>query len=260
MKTLKNQSKYLIYEISRCLNLKDTLKLGGVCKELHRKIHYSFGNDASRNYICLRKTGNELQRLSFQFLFKQNLCVLEIFLKAGVNINHQDNYDDTALTKSSWKGHTEIVKFLLKHGANIDHQDVWGNTALMSASGKGNIETVKLLLKYEADVNICSYHGDTALMNASKGGRTEIVNLLLKKNDRGVGANINHQRLYGVTALIDASKGGHVETVKLLLENGADPGFRDNQHNCADSALSWAIYGGHEKVANLLGMYLKKLH
>lgn len=63
---MQGLSKYLIFEITRELSLKNILRLSGVCKELNRKIYFK---NASGIYICLRKTGAEEQkRLNNNFM------------------------------------------------------------------------------------------------------------------------------------------------------------------------------------------------
>ena len=189
---LSGLSKYLIFEISQCLSLKETLRLGGVCKELHRKIHFSFGEGTSAKYICLRKTGEgvksgaddkkDLDDLLFDYSAvktKNALYVTEILLKAGADINTQSNYKHTVLIEASRAGNTEIVKLLLECGnININHQNIYGSTALLIASWYCELKIVKLLLEAGADVNIEDVNGNTALSWARRMGSEEAAELI----------------------------------------------------------------------------------
>ena len=47
-----------------------------------------------------------------------------------------------------------------------------------------------------------------------------------------------------------ASREGHVDTVRALLEGGADPNAKEK--NAGQTALMWAISGGHSAVTEEL--------
>jgi ankyrin repeat protein len=78
------------------------------------------------------------------------------------------------------EGHKDIVELLLKAGANVDIQNNKGYTALMwaSLSGRKDIEIFKPLLEAGADVNLGDKLGETALTIARRRGHTAIVELL----------------------------------------------------------------------------------
>lgn len=215
-----NLSKYLIFEISRCLTLISTLKLGGVCKELHRKIHYQ---NAMGDYICLRKTG---EGDKFGALY-QNYVNYVLLTKYGKSLN--------------------VIEILLKAGADINFQDHTGKTALMKASLDDYdydlkiLQRVKLLLKKGADTNIQDNDGYTALLHAARIGYDSIVRLLLK-----AGADVDIQDNNGNTALILVSEVDKPSIVKILLEAGADIDIQNNDGETA-LALGWC-YGSVVKI------------
>ncbi len=73
-------------------------------------------------------------------------------LKNGVDINFKDYYGDTALTRASIMGYTEIVKLLLnyeKQKVDIYHKNNLTHNANCLALRFGHTEIVKLLNNYE---------------------------------------------------------------------------------------------------------------
>ncbi len=82
---------------------------------------------------------------------------------------------EEALILASRGGHLEIVKALIANGANVNHQNNYGNTALIEASSKNHLEIVKALIANGANVNLQNNNGQTALNLASD---EEIIRVL----------------------------------------------------------------------------------
>uniref|UniRef100_A0A914DN02 Major sperm protein n=1 Tax=Acrobeloides nanus TaxID=290746 RepID=A0A914DN02_9BILA len=180
-----------------------------------------------------------------------NKLIVELLLKHGADIEHQNTEGETCLMTASSRNNIEvvcyllekgadsnikdkygrtalfyvvnenklIVKLLLEHGADIEHQNTKGVTCLMYASYNNRIEIVRYLLKKGADVNRKDKNGSTALHYAArnKNDNKLIVELLLKH-----GADIEHQNTEGETCLMTASSRNNIEVVRYLLEKGAD--------------------------------------
>ena len=155
-----------------------------------------------------------------------DLDKVKLLVKNGININYQPyNTDGSALMRAvAGNQHPEIAKFLIKAGADLNLQDEVGDTALMYASNAGNTEMVKLLLKEGADPNILNHGKNNALHFASLYGHLDIVKILID-----VGINIDNQDDDGRTPLFYAISYGRSETVKLLIELGADANILDNK-------------------------------
>lgn len=121
---------------------------------------------------------------------------IELFLKAGMDINAKDNDGHTALMRALAYDNFEMVKLLIEKGADINARDNDGYTVLMLASSKKDIELSRFLIKKGADVNAANNAGETPLMLASLSSDFDTAQLLIKK-----GADVNAKSNKGNTAL-----------------------------------------------------------
>ena len=249
MKNLWNLNQLIVFEITTNLPLKDKIRLSGVCKELHKKIHFK---NAMGEYICLKTPGiEEILIRTINKNEQMKLATLASFLKSITNINFQNSYGDTALMVVYCYDRPEIFKLLLENGADVNIQNNDGKTKLMMTALNGELEIVKLLLETTrrgvgADINIQNNEGDTALMMAVYCfGRPETAKLLLEN-----GADVNIQDNRGNTALILAARRGKTEIIKFLLKYRADTDIQNNYGNTA--LIMAAIYGRTETLKLLL--------
>ena len=60
--------------------------------------------------------------------------------------------------KTSFLGHTKIVKTLVQKNANVNNENGSKSTALMQAAALGHTEIVRFLLQNGANVNAVDYH------------------------------------------------------------------------------------------------------
>ena len=100
---------------------------------------------------------------------------------ADVNYKDRDNYRNTPLDITSYKGNIEIANMLIRRGADVNSKNSWGISPLHIASMDGKIELAKLLIENGADVNIKDDFGKTPLRTTINTGNIEMVNLLLSK-------------------------------------------------------------------------------
>jgi ankyrin repeat protein len=109
---------------------------------------------------------------------------VDLFIKAGINVNDRVDNGYTALMVASMKGHLDIAKLLIEKGADVNTKDNNGGTALMVASSEGHLDIANLLIEKGADVNTKSSKGITALRVALFYEKTQVANLLRKAGAR----------------------------------------------------------------------------
>jgi ankyrin repeat protein len=136
--------------------------------------------------------------------------VLEVLVKAGVDVNQKDR-DGAPWLSTFGQFDTQASKILLDAGADPNGRDSRGETALMHASGQGYDEEVRLLLEYHADVSLKDPKGRTALMYTAESQYVGAIPLLLAH-----GADPLWRDVHGQTALEIATKSGNSVAVELL--------------------------------------------
>lgn len=104
-------------------------------------------------------------------------CILT-FLDQGVDVNLEDEHNQTALHHASWHNFVDVMEILLKCGVDVNRQNNIGSTALHCASWLGHKEAIMMLLDYGADFNIKNNKGATAFNIGSPGTRAFIINYL----------------------------------------------------------------------------------
>uniref|UniRef100_A0A8B9VUH3 Ankyrin repeat domain 6 n=1 Tax=Anas zonorhyncha TaxID=75864 RepID=A0A8B9VUH3_9AVES len=206
---------------------------------------------------------------------KGHLHVVQILLKAGCDLDIQDDGDQTALHRAAVVGNTDVIATLIQEGCALDRQDKDGNTALHEACWHGFSQSAKVLVKAGANVLAKNKAGNTPLHLACQNSHSQSTRVLLLggsradlKNNAGdtclhVAARYNHLPIVrvllsafcsvheknqaGDTALHVAAALNHRKVVKLLLEAGADTAVVNNagqtplevarQHNNPEVAL-----------------------
>ncbi|NWI16322.1 ANKR6 protein, partial [Crypturellus soui] len=208
---------------------------------------------------------------------KGHLHVVQILLKAGCDLDIQDDGDQTALHRAAVVGNTDVIATLIQEGCALDRQDKDGNTALHEASWHGFSHSARLLVKAGANVLARNKAGNTPLHLACQNSHSQSTRILLLggsradlKNNAGdtclhVAARYNHLPIVrvlltafcsvheknqaGDTALHVAAALNHKKVVKLLLEAGADTSV---VNNAGQTPLEAARQNNNPEVALLL--------
>uniref|UniRef100_A0A3Q1LPT0 Ankyrin repeat domain 6 n=1 Tax=Bos taurus TaxID=9913 RepID=A0A3Q1LPT0_BOVIN len=175
---------------------------------------------------------------------KGHLSVVQILLKAGCDLDVQDDGDQTALHRATVVGNTEVIAALIQEGCALDRQDKDGNTALHEASWHGFSQSAKLLVKAGANVLAKNKAGDTCLHVAARYNHLSIIKLLLSAF-----CSVHEKNQAGDTALHIAAALNHKKVVKILLEAGADGTI---VNNAGRTPLETARYHNNPEVALLL--------
>uniref|UniRef100_A0A8C9L1T7 ANKR6 protein n=1 Tax=Pavo cristatus TaxID=9049 RepID=A0A8C9L1T7_PAVCR len=208
---------------------------------------------------------------------KGHLHVVQILLKAGCDLDIQDDGDQTALHRAAVVGNTDVIASLIQEGCALDRQDKDGNTALHEACWHGFSQSAKVLVKAGANVLAKNKAGNTPLHLACQNSHSQSTRVLLLggsradlKNNAGdtclhVAARYNHLPIVrvllsafcsvheknqaGDTALHVAAALNHRKVVKLLLEAGADTSV---VNNAGQTPLEVARQQNNPEVALLL--------
>lgn len=153
---------------------------------------------------------------------KNNVTVLESFIKQGVDIESRLRSGWTAVMHAAYAAKSDAVRCLLRHEANPNaHKDEF--TLLMAAccSNSKNkhdvLDCVNQLLEKGVDIHACNRNGITPLMFASRQGHTLVVKRLIELD-----ARLNEQDNSGYTALMYAVERGNTDVVKTLLDAKVD--------------------------------------
>jgi ankyrin repeat protein len=75
--------------------------------------------------------------------------IVKQLLDAGSDINHTNDYDNSALLVASELGHLKVIDLLLSRGANTTQVNKLGNTALSMAKNEGHNKAVSLLDNFD---------------------------------------------------------------------------------------------------------------
>ena len=73
----------------------------------------------------------------------------------------------------------KMLTIIIKAGADVNKEDDFGRTPLHLAANSGNHIAAEMVLKEGADPNATTIGGETALMKAASGGHAEVVEILL---------------------------------------------------------------------------------
>ncbi|KAM6953954.1 ankyrin repeat domain-containing protein 6b [Aplochiton taeniatus] len=209
--------------------------------------------------------------------YKGHIEVVRVLLKAGCDLDIQDDGEQTALHRAAVVGNSDVLTALIQEGSALDREDKDGNTALHEVSWHGFSQSVKLLVKAGANVHAKNKAGNTALHLACQNGHAQSSKVLLlggsrpdSKNHVGdtclhVAARYNHVAVLrillgafcsvsernqaGDTPLHVAAALNHKKTVRLLLETGADSSICNN---ACKTALDQARDHNNPEIALLL--------
>lgn len=189
----------------------DCSELSPICIFLHHPafrdglfLEILIKRDADINF----KARNKRNRTPFMMFIKANVQfkdpvkILETLLSAGPDLDHVDDFGDTALSLSI--PNINIIETLLKSGANPNIEDSIRQTVFSSTLYP---DVLKLLIRYGADINKRDHIGDSALMLA--GEHITSVQILLE-----AGANIDYKTVYGRSAF-DYAKSNEMKTLLL---------------------------------------------
>uniref|UniRef100_A0A8C8DT71 Ankyrin repeat domain 6b n=1 Tax=Oryzias sinensis TaxID=183150 RepID=A0A8C8DT71_9TELE len=159
--------------------------------------------------VALTKYGRSPLHLAAH---KGHLEVVRILLKAGCDLDIEDDGEQTALHRAAVVGNTDVIGALIQEGCALDRQDKDGNTALHEVAWHGFSQSVKLLVKAGANVHAKNKAGNTALHLACQNGHAQSSKVLLLG-----GCRPDSKNSAGDTCLHVAARYNHVAMIRILL-------------------------------------------
>ncbi|XP_077145843.1 ankyrin repeat domain-containing protein 6 isoform X1 [Ranitomeya variabilis] len=175
---------------------------------------------------------------------KGHVNVVQILLKAGCDLNVQDDGQQTALHRAAVVGNSDILAMLIQEGCALDRQDKDGNTALHEAAWHGFSHSVKLLVKAGANVLAKSKAGNTPLHLACQNGHSQSCRFLLLAGSR---ADLKNQA--GDTCLHVAARYNHLSVIRILLSAFCSV---NEKNQAGDTPLHVAAALNHRKLIKVL--------
>lgn len=184
---------------------------------------------------------------------QQDLYAVKKLIRAGTDINQQNDRGRTPLMIATYNNDVEIAKMLIDFGADVNIQDDMQNTPFLYAAAEGYLDILILTIQAGANPTVTDRYGSTALIPAAEQGNLEVVNLLLNKTE----IDVNHINNVGWTALLEAvilGDGGrkYQECIQMLLQHQANPNIADKD---GVTPIEHAEKLGYKEIEILLKKY-----
>ena len=189
--------------------------------------------DAANNVSSGRYNPNtKINNDNTTFLMEYGDIDAKLFIKAGTDLNAQNNAGETALMIMKNK---ESIKEVIEAGAYLDIKDSNGNTALARAvMSSDGVEKATLLTAAGADITAKNNKGESILMQAQSKEAVDLILETAKAKGMDIKALLNEKDNDGKTVLAHAfEKNCSKEVIQTLLDHGADIYAQDNQGKLA---------------------------
>ena len=105
------------------------------------------------------------------------------FIDNKVNVDMQNNWGWTILSKAAYHGYGQVVKRLIEEGANLDLQDEYNYTALMRAIDCRQDECSMALIEAGCNIELQNHHHETAYDMAIKKKWFEVAEKIKKAQE-----------------------------------------------------------------------------
>lgn len=217
-----------------------------------RKRHKAAMAALSLGFLLYSKKKDEKLTL-FNAVQQQDLHLVKKIIKAGTDLDQQNERGQTPLMMATYNHDVKIAKALIDVGADVNIQDDIKNTPFLYAAEEGYLDILELTTKAGANPTITNRYGGTALILAAENGHTDVLRWLLDETK----IDVNHINNLGWTALLEAvilGEGGkkQQQSVLMLLQRGANPNIPDKD---GVTPLEHAEKLGYKEIQALLKKY-----
>jgi len=186
------------------------------------------------------------KKLSYNEKTKQTTILLKEVNKKNIDINTLIQDNSSLLLAAAWHDHLDCAKLFIKAGINLDTQNIFMNTALLYACKFLKFEFIETLIKAGADLDIGDEENETAIFFAVKRKDPKLLSCLLEHK-----ANANMRNVNGETPLILATKQNQVDLVKTMIAHNVNLNFKNTLPR-QESALHAAVRNNFTLISQLL--------
>jgi len=150
----------------------------------------------------------------------QSPQMIDIFLRAGSDVNTKGPNGLTPLMFAARTGNMECLQHLVENGADTSATTEEGVNATFVAAVNDRFDLVKYLVSVGGDINSHPVDSNTILMEAV---RKRDIHLVREIIDLGADASIVNKEGQTALSFIDFFEPTSVDLVGLLMKAGADP-------------------------------------
>ncbi|XP_042284804.1 oxysterol-binding protein-related protein 1-like isoform X3 [Thunnus maccoyii] len=197
----------------------------GSCSHIQRLLQLRIDQSSSFNINCRSRSKASSGWTPLHLAcYSGHRDVVEELLKAGADVNVQNNMGDTPLHKSAYTGRKEIVLLLLRYDACAN---IINGTAQIPKDVTDDDEIITML---EAAERREGRRRQERLLDASREGDISTLSKLLSGKEA---VDIDCRDSVGNTPLHCAAYRGQKQCIIKLLKSGANPSIKNNNEQTA---------------------------
>jgi ankyrin repeat protein len=202
--------------------------------EEYTALYYACNNDAYESVELLIELGADINlKLKYRdfpihtAINNKSLKIAELLIQNGANVRILGAYRNTVLHRACELNATRIIKMIIKR-VDIDVQNNNDNTPLHYAAYNNSYESVQILIDNGAFLNIRNEEGLTPLHYAINNNSYESLRIIINNTkDIYYIEDEEYYETYNETYLDYATKKKSIECVKIIIEKYKDIEFKN---------------------------------